>query len=137
MLTRLPAIHNATQAFCEGLRGPIAERPSRADVDYAIIDAEVDEKVSSATTLLPDAITTSQARTYWEWCSGSALFPLITFWNKYMDARRTPTVWQTVFFPQSILDEWRLAAQDAGVKVSTYDLLTSWLHMVSAIYNLT
>jgi hypothetical protein len=126
-----PAIYNATAAFCEGLHGEVTPRGSRAEVDYEVIDAEAEKNTSLSAKNLFDALTTSQARAYWSWCDGSLLFPIATLIRKWLDARRTPTRWQTVFFPQAILDGWRNDAQDAGVKVSTYDLFTSWLHMVS------
>lgn len=48
-----------------------------------------------------------------------------------MEFKRTPARWQTVYFPQHILDGWRRAAEEEGAKVSMYDLFASWLHMVS------
>jgi hypothetical protein len=125
------AIYNATAAFCEGLHGEVTPRGSRAEVDYEVIDAEAEKNTSLSASNLFDALTTSQARAYWSWCDGSLLFPIATLIRKSLDFRRTPTRWQTVFFPQSVLDGWRNDAQNAGVKVSTYDLFTSWLHMVS------
>jgi hypothetical protein len=131
----LPAIYNATSAFCEGLHGEVTPRASRAEVDYEVIDAKAEKTTSMTATKLFNALTTSQARAYWSWCDGSVLFPIATIIRKWLDFRRTPTRWQTVFFPQSILDGWRNDAQDAGAKVSTYDLFTSWLHMVSTSHH--
>jgi hypothetical protein len=134
-LTNFSAIYNTVSAFCEGLHGEVTPRASRADVDYEVTDFQADKNTSLSAKNLFDALATSQARAYWSWCDGSLLFPIATIIRKWLDARRTPTRWQTVFFPQSILDGWRNDAQDAGIKVSTYDLFTSWLHMVSAIHH--
>lgn len=133
MLTLFLAIHNAAAAFCEGLHGDVQPRSSRADVDYTVIGPELEEKTdkTSPTPWSGDSIVTSQARSYWDWCTASVLFPFATIARKYMEFRRTPARWQSVYFPQHILDGWRRAAEDEGVKVSTYDLFASWLHMVS------
>lgn len=134
MLKPSSAIHNAAAAFCEGLHGDVEPRRSRADVDYTVIDAKADEKTDDKkTSWSEDNMVTAQARAYWSWCTGSLLFPLGTIWRKCMDFRRNRAQWQTVYFPQHILDGWRRAAEDEGVKVSTYDLFAAWLHMVSIL----
>ena len=131
LLILLTAIYNAAAAFCEGLHGEVQERSSRADVDYKMIDTKAQQKAKEMTGRLSDAITTPQARAYWQWCTGNILFPIATIIRKWLDSRRTPARWQTVYFPQHILDGWRHAAEDEAIKVSTFDLLSSWLHMVS------
>jgi hypothetical protein len=130
MLTVSAAIYNAAAAYCEGLHGDVQERPSRADVDYEMIDTETKQDTTVSTSRLDDRFSTSQARAYWDYCDGSLLFPIATILRKRLDFHRTQTRWQTVHFPQHVLDEWRRHAEDAGVKVSTYDLFAAWLHMV-------
>jgi len=126
------AIYNAASAFCEGLHGEVQSRSSRADVDYKMIDTQAQQKAKDLTGRLCDAIHTPQARAYWQWCTGHLLFPISTIIRKWLDCRRTPAPWQTVYFPQHILDGWKHAAGDEALKVSTFDLFSSWLHMVSA-----
>lgn len=102
-------------------------------MDYTVIGPELEEKTGEITPKpwSGDSIVTSQARAYWDWCTASVFFPFATIARKYMEFRRTPARWQTVYFPQHILDGWRRAAEEEGVKVSMYDLFASWLHMVS------
>jgi hypothetical protein len=136
MLTLSAAIYNAAAAFCEGLHGEVQARSSRADVDYKMIDTQAQQNAIEMTGRLCNAIKTPQARAYWQWCTGSILFPIATIIRKWLDCRRTPARWQTVFFPQHVLDGWRHAAEDEAIKVSTFDLFSSWLHMVSPILTL-
>ena len=133
MLTMSTAIYNAATAFCEGLHGEVQERSSRSDVDYKMIDAQAQHKAKEMTGRLSDAINTPQARAYFDWCTGHIFFPISTIIRKWLDCRRTPARWQTVYFPQHVLDGWRHAADDEALKVSTFDLFSSWLHMVSDI----
>ena len=136
ILTPFPAIYNAAAAFCEGLHGEVQTRSSRADVDYKMIDTQAQQKAMAMTGRLSDAINTPQARAYWQWCTGNILFPIATIIRKWLDFRRTPAPWQTVYFPQHILDGWQHAAEDEALKVSTFDLFSSWLHMVSVAQHL-
>jgi hypothetical protein len=131
MLTMFTAIYNAATAFCEGLHGEVQARSSRSDVDYKMIDTEAQKKAKEMTGRLRDAINSPQARAYFDWCTGHIFFPISTIIRKWLDCRRTPARWQTVYFPQHILDGWRQAAGDEALKVSTFDLFSSWLHMVS------
>lgn len=133
MLTLFTAIYNAATAFCEGLHGEVQERSSRSDVDYTMIDTQAQKKAKEMNGRLSDAINSSQARAYFDWCTGHIFFPISTIIRKWLDCRRTPARWQTVYFPQHILDGWRQAAGDEALKVSTFDLFSSWLHMVSDI----
>ena len=133
MLTTSTAIYNAATAFCEGLHGEVQERSSRSDVDYKMIDAQAQQKAKEMTGRLSDAINTPQARAYFDWCTGHIFFPISTIIRKWLDCRRTPARWHTVYFPQHVLDGWRHAADDEALKVSTFDLFSSWLHMVSDI----
>jgi len=130
------AIYNAATAFCEGLHGEVQERGSRSDVDYTLIDTQAQQKAKAMTGRLSDAINTPQARAYFDWCTGHIFFPILTIIRKWLDCRRTPAPWQTVYFPQHVIDGWKHAAEDEALKVSTYDLFSSWLHMVSVILSL-
>lgn len=132
MLTLFTAIYNAASAFCEGLHGEVQERSSRSDVDYKMIDSQAQQKAKEMTGRLSAALNTPQARSYFDWCTGHIFFPISTIVRKWLDCRRTPAPWQTIYFPQHVLDGWRNAAGDETLKVSTFDLFSSWLHMVSA-----
>lgn len=35
--------------------------------------------------------------------------------------------------PETILEKWRGIAYETGVKVSTFDLFASWIHMASIL----
>ena len=133
----ITAIYNAATAFCEGLHGEVQQRSSRSDVDYTLIDTQAQQKAKEMTGRLSDAINTPQARAYFDWCTGHIFFPISTIIRKWLDCRRTPAPWQTIYFPQHVIDEWKHAAEDEALKVSTYDLFSSWLHMVSVIRSLS
>jgi hypothetical protein len=133
-LTQFLALYNAATAFCEGLHGETNRRSSRAHVDYKVLDHAAipqESKTNSRASPVVESLGTLQARSWWQICTSSKLFPVMTIARKWVDFYRTSTRWQTVFFPQNIIDGWRDAAQNSEVKVSTFDLFTSWIHLVS------
>lgn len=135
-LTQAVALYNAATAFCEGLHGEINRRPSRAHVVYKVLDHAAipkDSKTHCQTSPVIQPLGTLQARSWWQICTSSRLYPVMTIARKWVDFYRTSTRWQTVFFPQNIIYGWRDAAQQAGVKVSTFDLFTSWIHLVGIL----
>lgn len=135
-LTQSVALYNAATAFCEGLHGETNRRPSRADVVYKVLDHGAipkDSKIHCQTSLVVESLATLQARSWWQICTSTRLYPVMTIARKWVDFYRTSTRWQTVFFPQYIINGWRDAAQQAGVKASTFDLFTSWIHLVGIL----
>lgn len=38
-----------------------------------------------------------------------------------------------MYVPETILEKWRGIAYKAGLKVSTFDLFASWIHMASIL----
>ena len=120
-------LYNAVAAFCEGLYGPVAERLT---TDRKYMSASY-SRSGSRWQSVHLRLQTQQARDWWILCTSSKLFPMKTIINKWRDAKRTTTQWKTIQVPESILDKWRGIACESGVKVSTFDLFASWIHMAS------
>jgi hypothetical protein len=123
-------LYKAAAAFCEGLGGDVHKRPINFNRQYTLVsDGNTGSKWQSVRSLLQ----TQQARIWFDMCTTSKLFPIKTLARKWETARNNATRWQTVHFSRETIEMWQELAREAGVKVSKFSLLASWIHLVRHI----
>ena len=120
-------MYNAANAFCEGLHGEIPQRTTDTDRQYRIAGHE---KPTPGKQSPNSTLRTQQAREWWDMCTGSKLFPVLTLARKWWTAMSHETQWRTIHLSNSVVSEWRKLASNAGVKVTEFDLLASWIQLV-------
>ncbi|KAM0715209.1 hypothetical protein Q7P37_009674 [Cladosporium fusiforme] len=118
-------------AFSEGLYGEVAVRSSRAMVNYKMVsDGEKEKKQD--TEITDEATGAPRKRSRGNLCS-----TILTGTRKWMNCWSASTRWQTIHISEAILNGWRAAATGDDVKVSTFDLFASWVHMHLTDFNAT
>jgi hypothetical protein len=127
-LTIFLGLYKAAAAFCEGLVGDVHTRSTNVTRHYTFAGQG---KILSKRQPLSSLLETQQARDWFDVCTSSKLFPIKTLARKWKDARYNATRWQTVHFPRSTIEMWQDLARKAGIKVSKFNLLASWIHLVS------
>lgn len=113
-------LYNAVVAFCEGLHGSVTARSSRSLVDYKVVQG-CRIKQQQALPAIEHLRSHTRCRLF------STILTGAKKWIKYWTVA---TRWQTIYIPEDTLSTLRSMAKNASVKVSTFDLFTSWVHMV-------
>jgi hypothetical protein len=126
-LTRILGLHKAAAAFCEGLSGDVHKRSTDLARQYILAaQGKVDPKRQPVRSLLQ----TQQARDWFDICTSSKLASVKILASKWKTARNNAARWQTIHFPRKIIEMWQEMAREADVKVSRFNLLASWIHLV-------
>lgn len=63
-------------------------------------------------------------------CTSSKLFSVKTLARKWQATRESAAKWQTIHFSRETIEMWQGIAREAGVKVSRFNLIASWIHLV-------
>lgn len=126
-ITATPGLYKAAAAFCEGLSSDIHKRPTNLVREYMLAG---DRNVGSRWKSVRSLLQTQQARDWFDICTSSKLFSMKTLARIWQNARQNATKWQTIHFSREIIDLWQGIARETGVKVSKFNLLASWIHLV-------
>jgi len=86
--------------------------------------------VASKRQQVRSLLQTQQARDWFDVCTSSKLFSVKTLARKWRAARESATRWQTIHFSKETIEMWQNIALEAGVKVSKFNLIASWIHLV-------
>lgn len=130
----MTGLYKAAEAFFEGLTGPVAQRSNKLDRRYIFQCDDVKTHVEHGKAKIPclkNSVSTSIARDWLENYDPSGLFPLAVagreWWNRWTVSTRQ----QMIHIPKEAIMRWKSLAAEAGAKVSRFDLLASWIHVVS------
>jgi hypothetical protein len=126
-LTATIGLYKAAAAFCEGLGSDIHKRPTNLVREYTLAG---DRNVGSRWKSVRSLLQTQQARDWFDICTSSKLFSMETLGRIWQNARNNVTRWQTIHFSRETIDLWQTIAREAGAKVSKFNLLASWIHLV-------
>ena len=127
-------LYKAAEAFFEGLNGPVTKRSNKLDRRYIFRCDDIKRDVEpSKTTIsaLKDSMSTSIARAWLQNYDPSGLFPLAVAGRECWNSWTVPTRQQMIRIPKEALMRWKDLAAEAGAKVSRFDLVASWIHVVS------
>lgn len=131
MLRVVAGLYKAASAFCEGLSGDIHKRSINLIREYKVAtDGKTESKWEWKRQSLRSLLQTQQARDWFGICTSSKLFNLNMLASKWKTARNNATRWQTIHFPKEMIEMWQDIAKRAGVKVSKFSLIASWIHLV-------
>ena len=123
-------LYKAAEAYFEGLKGPIAPRSNQLDREYIFQSDDIKLYTGQGTPLI-DSMSTSIARAWLQNHDPSKLFPLAVagreWWSKWTVSKRQ----QMIHIPKEAIMRWKSLATDAGAAVSRFDLVASWMHVVS------
>jgi hypothetical protein len=126
----LLGLYKAAEAYFECLKGPVAKRTNQLDRKYIFQCDDLKLHTSKASSLI-DSMSTSLARAWLQNHDPSKLFPLAVagreWWNKWTVAKRQ----QMIHIPKEAIMRWKSLATEAGAVVSRFDLVASWMHVVS------
>lgn len=133
LLRVVAGLYKAASAFCEGLSGDIHKRSINLIREYKVAtDGKTGSKWEWKRQSLRSLLQTQQARDWFDMCTSSKIFNLKMLASKWKTARKNATRWQTIHFPKEIIEMWQDIAKKAGVKVSKFSLIASWIHLVRA-----
>jgi len=130
----LTGLYKAAEAFFEGLTGPVAKRSNNLDRRYIFQCDNIKRDVEhgkAKISFLKDSVSTSIARDWLENYDPNGLFPLAVAGREWWNQWTVPTRQQMIHIPKETIVRWKDLAAEAGAKVSRFDLLASWLHVVS------
>jgi hypothetical protein len=131
-LTAAPGLYKAAAAFCEGLSSDIHKRPTNLVRIYTLTG---DKNTESRWKPVRSLLQTQQARDWFDICTSSKLFSIKTLASIWQNARNNATRWQTIHFPRETIELWQEIAREAGVRVSKFSLLASWVHLVRGSFD--
>ena len=133
LLIAVAGLYRAASAFCEGLSGDIHKRSTNLIREYKVAtDGKTESKWEWKRQPLRSLLQTQQARDWFDMCTSSKFFNIKMLASKWKTARNDATRWQTIHFPKEMIEAWQDIANKAGVKVSKFSLLASWIHLVRA-----
>jgi len=130
-------LYNASKVFFEALTGLIAKRSNRLDRQYKLQFADSKKEVSPGTgeartkvSSLIDRMSTPAARAWLQNHTASRLFPLAVTGREWWSHWTVPLRQRMMHIPQAAIQRWKGFAEEAGAKVSKFDLVASWVHLV-------
>ena len=82
-------------------------------------------------SFLKDSVSTSIAREWLENYDPSGLFPLAVAGREWWNQWTVSTRQQMIHIPKEAITRWKSLAAKAGAEVSRFDLVASWIHVVS------